>query len=289
MVIGLLAATCACARQVPGSGSHAGAPAVTSAPVASPSSPPTSSSRNPPTSARVSTPPTRSSTTRLAPPTQSAPAALPSWLLGKEWDRIPVERRVVALTFDAGGDASGVASILATLSRERVDATFFLTGSWVSAFPSQARAICAAHRVADHSVTHPHFPALTNAEIRAEVLNAATLIRNTCHTDPAPLFRFPYGDRDSRTIRAVNSLGYVPVSWTVDTLGWQGTLEGISMTTVIARVVAQARPGEIVLMHVGANPYDNSTLDADALPGVIGALRSMGYGFVTLNALLTAA
>jgi hypothetical protein len=29
--------------------------------------------------------------------------------------------------------------------------------------------------------------------------------------DPRPLFRFPYGDRDTRTIRAVNATGYLPV------------------------------------------------------------------------------
>lgn len=119
-------------------------------------------------------------------------------------------------------------------------------------------------------------------------LNAAATIRNTCGKDPAPLFRFPYGERDSRTISAVNSAGYVAVRWTVDTLGWQGTSEGRSVRSVIARVVAQAQPGEIVLMHVGANPYDNSTLDADALPGMIQALHSMGYAFVNLNTLLTA-
>jgi peptidoglycan/xylan/chitin deacetylase (PgdA/CDA1 family) len=196
---------------------------------------------------------------------------------------------VVALTFDAGGNAAGVASILATLSRKHVPGTFFLTGSWVRAFPAQARTICAAHRVADHSVTHPHFTQLTSAQIRAEVLDAATIIRHRCAADPAPLFRFPYGDRDSRTIRVVNSVGYVPVSWTADTLGWEGTSEGITVRGVIARVVAKAQPGEIVLMHVGANPYDHSTLDADALPKLIGALRSLGYGFVSLDALLTRA
>lgn len=195
---------------------------------------------------------------------------------------------MVALTFDAGGDAAGVASILATLARERVPGTFFLTGSWVNAFPVQARAICAAHRVGDHSVTHPHFTALSSAQIRTQVLDAAVDIKRACGADPAPLFRFPFGDRDARTIAVVNSIGYVPVSWTVDTLGWEGTGGGISVASVTARVVGSAQPGEIVLMHVGANPDDRSTLDADALPDVIHVLRSGGYSFASLDALLTA-
>jgi hypothetical protein len=30
-------------------------------------------------------------------------------------------------------------------------------------------------------------------------------------SDPRPHFRFPYGDLDTRTIRAVNAAGYLPV------------------------------------------------------------------------------
>ena len=39
-------------------------------------------------------------------------------------------------------------------------------------------------------------------------------------------------------------------------------------------------------MHVGSNPNDGTTLDADALPCIIEGLRSRGYGFVTVEALL---
>ena len=61
---------------------------------------------------------------------------------------------------------------------------------------------------------------------------------------------------------------------------------GSSAQLVIDRTLQAARPGEIVLMHVGAAP-DRTTLDADALPSVISRLKAMGYGFVTLDALLS--
>jgi len=82
----------------------------------------------------------------------------------------------------------------------------------------------------------------------------------------------------------VNSLSYGSVRWTVDTLGWQGTSGGQSVDTVVRRVLDNLTPGEIVLMHVGSNPNDGSTLDADALPRVIDELRARGYGFVTIRA-----
>jgi peptidoglycan-N-acetylglucosamine deacetylase len=40
-------------------------------------------------------------------------------------------------------------------------------------------------------------------------------------------------------------------------------------------------------MHIGSKPDDGSTLDADALPDMIGPMRAAGYGFVTLDQLLT--
>ncbi len=71
------------------------------------------------------------------------------------------------------------------------------------------------------------------------------------------------------------------VRWTVDTLGWEVTSGG-SPSPPSSPVVSAARPGEIVLMHVGAHPTDHSTLDADALPGVIRSCVR-GYAFVTLS------
>jgi peptidoglycan/xylan/chitin deacetylase (PgdA/CDA1 family) len=196
---------------------------------------------------------------------------------------------VVALTFDAGANADGLSSILATLKAEQVTATFFLTGNFVRAFPDPSRAVVArGHRLGNHSVTHPHFPSLTTSQIRTEVRDAEADIRARAGADPRPFFRFPYGDRDARTIAAINDLGYVAVRWTVDTLGWQGE-ESMSASKVVARVLDTAQPGQIVLMHVGSHPQDRSTLDADALPDVIAGLRQRGYSFVTLDALLTTA
>jgi len=100
--------------------------------------------------------------------------------------------------------------------------------------------------------------------------------------DPRPLFRFPFGSRDTRTRAVVNGLGYVSVFWTVDTLGWEGTSGGQTTSNVTARVLAHLQPGEIVLMHVGSNPKDHSTLDGDALGNLIDAIRTAGYGFVTI-------
>jgi peptidoglycan/xylan/chitin deacetylase (PgdA/CDA1 family) len=225
------------------------------------------------------------------PAASAATHPVPPGLGGRNWTAIPAKPKVVALTFDAGANADAVPSILATLARYRVPATFFLTGNFVGDFPAASKAIAAAGmRIADHSVSHPYFVGakLTDAQIRAQVLTAQNQIRQVTGADPWPWFRFPYGDYNQHTISVVNSAGFVPVGWTVDTLGWKGTSGGITTQIIVNRVLGGLRPGEIVLMHCGSGgmkPTDHSTLDADALPAVIANLQARGYSFVTMDAL----
>ena len=250
-----------------------------------PSSPPPATAQpgTPPATAPPGRPPAPPSGTSPASP---GPAAVTGRLAGKDWTFIPTSRPVVALTFDAGANADGVPSILATLRGHGVPATFFLTGNFVRDFPAAARSIAAAGlRIGDHTITHPYLTRLSDGAVRQEILGGAQQITSVTGKNPAPLFRFPYGDADARTIAVANQAGYVPVRWTVDTLGWQGTAGHISASVVVSRVLAAARAGEIVLMHVGSNPDDHTTFDADALPQVIRGLRAQGYSFVSLDAL----
>lgn len=221
-----------------------------------------------------------------APGTPPQPAPFPESLRGQDLTAVPGAGRVVALTFDAGANAAGLPKILSSLSAKGVTGTFFLTGNWVANNQGAVAQIAAAgHRVANHSMTHPGFTGLSNDQIAQQVRGAEQAIL-AAGADPRPLFRFPFGERDARTIAAVNGLGYVAVRWTVDTLGWKGTSGGISVQVVADRVRDGLQPGEIVLMHIGSNPDDGTTLDADALPQVIDNIRAAGYGFTTLDALL---
>jgi peptidoglycan/xylan/chitin deacetylase (PgdA/CDA1 family) len=272
MALGL--AACAGGSATPGA-----TPTAPSSPRPSTSSAAPSATASAPTAAPTAT------------PSRSAPAAaktvpVTGWLAGKDWTYIPTSRHVVALTFDAGANADAVASILRTLERANVPATFFLTGNFVRDFPASARAIAeAGYRIGDHTITHPYLTQQSDAGVQREILGAARHITAVTGKNPVPLFRFPFGDADARVISIANSLGYVPVRWTADTLGWKGASGHITPEIVVSRVLGALRPGEIVLMHVGSNPDDHSTLDADVLPQLISQLKARGYSFVTLDAL----
>ncbi len=195
---------------------------------------------------------------------------------------------MVALTFDAGANANGVPSILATLAGRQVPGTFFLTGAFVDAFPTASRQIAAAYPIGNHTQNHKDLTQLTTAGVQTEIRTGAASIQRVTGVNPRPYFRFPYGAVNARIIATVNAECYVPFRWTVDSWGWKGTAGGMSADEVQRRVVGALRPGTIVLMHVGSNPDDGTTFDANALPRIIDAIRAQGYTFVTLEHVLPA-
>jgi peptidoglycan/xylan/chitin deacetylase (PgdA/CDA1 family) len=200
--------------------------------------------------------------------------------------RIPTSRKVVALTFDGGAGAQGAARILATLRAQGVPASFFVTGEFATANPGLTRQMSERGPVANHSWDHPHFPLLTATQTMTQLSRTRTAIVAATGRDPRPFFRFPFGDHDSRSLSRVHDSGYGGVGWTTDSLGWKGTVKGgQTVDSVVSRVLAGRTPGQVVLMHVGANPDDGTTLDADALNRLIAGYRTAGYGFVTLDAL----
>jgi peptidoglycan/xylan/chitin deacetylase (PgdA/CDA1 family) len=207
--------------------------------------------------------------------------ALPPAIVAGELVRLQTRQQVVALTFDGGGNADAAKGVLGILKRERVPGTFFLTGHFVQAYPLLSRAIGGRYPVANHTVDHVDLRRLSTPAATRQITRAETMIRRATGRDPRPLFRFPYGARDARTLGIVRRLGYASVRWTVDTWGWMGlTLQSVAGAQ--RRVLDHLMPGEIVLMHLGA-ARDRSTIDSRALPGVIQAVRARGYKFVTLQ------
>jgi peptidoglycan/xylan/chitin deacetylase (PgdA/CDA1 family) len=206
--------------------------------------------------------------------------ALPPAIVAGELVRLQTSQRVVALTFDGGGNADGAKEVLAVLRRERVPATFFLTGHFVKSYPALARAIGRRYPVGNHTVDHLDLRRLSTPAATRQIARAEAMIRRATGRDPRPYFRFPYGARNARTLGIVHRLGYASVRWTVDTWGWMGRS---SQTTpgVVRKVVTNLIPGQIVMMHLGS-ARDRSTLDTKALPAVIRAVRARGYRFVTL-------
>lgn len=224
------------------------------------------------------------------PPTSARPGTAgprpPASLLGDEIRRLPTTRKVVALTFNAAWDESGVDTVLGELRRRKLPATFFPTGQFADAHPAAVRAMGAAHGLGNHSYSHPYFDDLDTEERADEVRRADAAIRGASETEPLPFFRFPYSATSEDSVADVNDLGYAAIEFTTDTNGYLGPAGGMSVDKAVERAVDALAPGAIVQMHVGSTG-DGVVLDAQALPRIIDAAEAAGYEIIDLRQFLT--
>lgn len=184
-------------------------------------------------------------------------------------------RAQIALTIDAGSGAAATPSILDTLKKKGVRATFFLTGEWTDRYPDMARQIAdGGHQLANHSYSHPDFTTISNKEIQQEIERTESAIHRATGKSPSRFLRPPFGARDARVIAQVESLGYREVYWTLDSTDWRPES---TADFVLRRVVNNASNGSIVVMHA------NAQQTAESLGEIIDQLRAKGYDLVTLD------
>ncbi|MFD9408076.1 polysaccharide deacetylase family protein [Streptomyces sp. NPDC059989] len=211
----------------------------------------------------------------------------PASLLGTEIRRLPTSRNVIALTFNAAWDESGIDTVLAELRRRKLPATFFPTGQFAEAHPAALRTIAAAHGLGNHSYSHPYFDDLDTEERAEEVRRADAAIRTASGAEPLPFFRFPYSAASDDSIADVNDLGYAVIEFSADTNGYLGPDGGVTVDVAVRRAVDAFGPGAIIQMHVGGNG-DGIVTDAEALPRIIDAALTAGYEIIDLRRFLTA-
>jgi len=189
------------------------------------------------------------------------------------WARFLGVGRHIALTFDDCNFVGAWRSILHTLHRFHLHATFFCPGQRVLAEPALARkTIEAEHAVGSHGWDHANFPTLSYGAQLWRLERDRDVWWRVAHAAATPMFRPPYGAYDGSTVAAAGKAGYAAtVLWDVDPRDWSSP--GVS--TIIHRVVSMTRAGSIVLMHVVPET-------AAALPTIVSRLEARHFKPVTL-------
>lgn len=174
------------------------------------------------------------------------------------------ERRVY-LTFDDGPDPQWTPRLLDVLATAGVQATFFMVGSKVRAHPELARRVAAAgHHIGNHTYSHKHPWLLSRAAARTQVRCGAIAIADTLGRRPL-FFRPPHGRLRTCMVEEAADFGEATVLWTRSAMDW-GPLAGSER---IAARLARAVPGDIVLMHDGANQHNRPWALMAVLPAVL--------------------
>ena len=204
-------------------------------------------------------------------------------IFGPSVERGPRKRRLY-LTFDDGPNERATDAILATLSRERVPAAFFMVGDHVRRYPGLARRVASeGHMVGNHTYNHTKLHLFGPRRIRQQLADAHTAIEGATGKTPRA-FRAPHGFRSPFLRAAARELRYTVFGWTFGV--FDTAKPGVE--EIRRRVRKRLRPGAIVLLHDGDgyDPDGDRMQTAGALPGIIQDGRNAGYEFAPLSELL---
>lgn len=189
-----------------------------------------------------------------------------------------VKDKVVALTFDDGPDEVMTEKVLDVLKKHNIQATFFLVGSKVLQYPDIVKRIFAeGHIVANHTYSHSgKFPLLSTQKVKNELTQCAEAIQKTIGKKPK-LFRPPFGVTNPNIGKAVKSLDFKTIGWSIRSLD---TVEGKTREEIAQRVQKKLHPGAIVLLH-------DRCAEADVLlENIIESALKNGYGFASLDKMI---
>jgi peptidoglycan/xylan/chitin deacetylase (PgdA/CDA1 family)/glycosyltransferase involved in cell wall biosynthesis len=196
----------------------------------------------------------------------------------------PRTEKVVALTFDDGPNEPYTSEILGVLDHYGIKATFFAIGENAEYYPqSVERIVSDGQALENHSYDHSRLA--TAVDFRySEVTRAQTVFQQIAGVEPT-LFRPPAGIHTPWQLRRVGGEKMVTVNWDSEGLDWQ---KGATVQSITKNVLSEVKPGSIVLLHDGDESRHGSdrSQTVEALPGIIEALQSRGYHFVTVPQML---
>jgi peptidoglycan/xylan/chitin deacetylase (PgdA/CDA1 family) len=266
--------------------------------------------RSVPTPRPAAAAPSRGAPPSLAPPAVAIPPAPPASAVRPvpgsvpDLTRGPSDRPDIVVSFDGGSSDRGTSAILDALAARGIRTTVFLSGEFIRRYPGLARRIAEdGHEVGNHTDTHPHLttygadgrqttrPGVDRAFLVGELSRTARLYRDATGRTMAPIWRAPFGEHNAEIRRWAAEAGYWHVGWT----GGRSGLDGLDWVSdprsrayqpadrLLARLVAHAENGGIVLLHLGS---DREEPVAARIGTLFDGLKSRGFQFARASEFL---
>lgn len=191
------------------------------------------------------------------------------------------EDLLVALTFDDGPHPANTPALLDLLKKHGVQATFFVVGKWVEAYPELAhRIIDEGHEIANHTYNHHYDEQVSKKTLMGEIEQTNELLESEFGFRPT-FFRPVGGYYTDDIIEAALDLNQEVLlwSWHQDPRDWAGS----RMETISAHILNGISPGDVILLHDGGGDREETLKAVDR---IIPILKHRGYSFATASELL---
>ena len=184
----------------------------------------------------------------------------------------------IALSFDCAWGAEDFDSMMVTLDKHNVKATFFMTGGFVSDNPECVKTLVEkGHEPGNHSEHHYDMATITAGEMKTEIMDVHKKVKELTGKD-MKVFRPPYGSYNNELIDTVFGCDYYPIQWDVDSLDWKNY--GVQNIIDTVGNHKSLDCGSIILCHLGAK-YTSQALDE-----MLTKLQDMGYEIVPVSKLI---
>ncbi len=175
------------------------------------------------------------------------------------------------LTIDDGPDGERTVRLAEALKQRGVRATFFFVGERMAGNEDAVRAVMVnGHTLANHTQTHPRawMWCMGRRGLEREVARCAEALK--IYGGETRWFRAPVGHKSPWLHPALEANGCRLIAWST------GGMDGWSADPgpVVKRVLAEARPGGIVLMH------EKRAFSTETVLAVVDALIREGFGFL---------
>lgn len=189
-------------------------------------------------------------------------------------------KKELYLTFDNGYENGYTAKVLDVLKKEKVPATFFVTGHYLESEPELVKRMAKeGHIVGNHSWSHPDLTQKSEEQIREELEKVRAKTEELTGIKEMAYLRPPRGIFSERTMAIAKEQGYTHVFWSLAYVDWK-TDQQKGAQYAYDNIMKQIHPGAILLLHSVSK--DN----AEALEKVIKDLKKEGYTFKSLDDLV---
>ena len=184
------------------------------------------------------------------------------------------EGKNLYLTFDAGYENGYTESILDTLKKLNVPATFFLVGNYIEKETSLiARMDQEGHIIGNHTVNHKDMALLSKEEFTAEIKGLEEI-----YPTIGKYYRPPKGTFNEQNLKWAKELGYKTIFWSLAYVDWHDDAQP-TKEYAMEKLVKRLHDGAIILLH------NTSKTNMEILESFIIEARSLGYEFKSLDEL----
>ena len=182
------------------------------------------------------------------------------------------EEKHIYLTFDVGYENGNTASILDTLKKHNVSATFFVVGTYIESDPELVKRMAEEGQiVGTHTWHHPDMSQIAALDtFKKELVDVEDAYREVTGEEMTKFYRPPQGKYSESNLQMAQELGYKTFFWSLAYVDWYDDNQP-TKEEAFDKLLGRIHPGAIVLLH---STSDTNSLILDEL---IQKWEEMGY------------